>query len=140
MRLPEAIRRNRATIVCGIAVAALVVALWVTLGTHGSAGALVALVHDGDGQTHELPLGRDAQLSVTTSLGTNVICVKNGAVRMLDADCPNKNCLQMGPLTEPGPQIICLPHQLWVEVVPAGSEGGEMDVTRTDDTVDLVAR
>lgn len=138
------LHENRATVVCALVVAALLAVLWLTLGTRPQEGDdLVALVHDADGQVHELPLSKDASLTVTTPLGTNEIAVEDGAVRMVDADCPNRTCLLAKPISEPGRQIICLPHQLWIEVAPAGSTGGELDVTLAEDIdadVDLVAR
>jgi len=139
------LKDNRATIVCAVLVAALVAALFLFPGgmRHEKRGSLVALVHDGEGDVYELPLDRDDTLTVTTSLGTNVIEVRDGTVHMADADCPNRTCLQAHPLSSPGAQIICLPHQLWIEVVPQGAEGGEMDVTLAEDVgddIDLQAR
>lgn len=134
---------NRATITCALVVAVLLAVLWLTLGMQSQGeGGLVALVHDADGQIRELPLDEDATLTVTTDLGTNTIEVEDGAVRMTDADCPNRTCLLVAPLSAPGRQIICLPHKLWIEVVPAGEQGGEMDVTLAEDIgeMDVVAR
>lgn len=144
MDLARTIRENRATVVVAAVVMALVAGLWLALG-RGPAddGTLVALVHDADGRTYELPLDRDDTLTVTTSLGSNTVVVEDGAVRMADADCPNRTCLQVAPLAQPGPQIICLPHQLWIEVVPQGEAGGTMDVSRAEDLdseIDLQAR
>lgn len=144
MNLARTIRNNRATIICAVVVAAAVAALWLALGSGANTGQnLVALVHDADGVTHELPLDHDDTLTVTTSLGSNTIVVEDGTVRMADADCPQRTCLQVAPLSAPGPQIICLPHQLWIEVVPKGEAGGAMDVSRAEelgDDVDLQAR
>ncbi len=137
------VQRNRATIVCAIVVALLIVGLAAWAGSaRGAGGRLVALVHDGDGQTHELPLDKDTTLYVVTSLGSNTIVVEDGAVCVTAADCPNGTCLHEQPVSEPGRQIICLPHKLWIEVVPEGAEGGEMDVSLVEgtDDVDLVAR
>lgn len=137
------VQRNRATIVCAIVVALLIAGLaaWAS-ATKASGGRLVALVHDGDGQVHELPLDADTTLEVTTGMGSNTVVVEDGAVRVTAADCPNGTCLHEHPLSEPGQQIICLPHMLWIEVVPEGAEGGEMDVSLVEDAddVDLVAR
>ena len=138
------LRNNRATIICALVIAALLTALWLALGPRSAANQpLVALVHDADGTTHELPLDRNDTLTVTTSLGSNTIVVEDGAVRMTDADCPNRTCLQVQPLSAPGPQIICLPHKLWIEVVPQGETGGKLDVSRAEDLgadIDLQAR
>lgn len=143
MGVRAAIRENRATVICGVLIAIALVAGFVARGLVGRSGQhLVALVHDADGKVHELPLDRDASLTVTTSLGTNVIEVRDGAVLMASADCPNRTCVMVAPLSSPGAQIICLPHRLWIEVAPAGSEGGSMDVSLAEDIegVDLVSR
>lgn len=144
MSIASLIRNNRATIVCGVVIAAVLAALLLLTrgGAAGDSAQLVALVHDGDGATHELPLNEDAQVTVTTSLGSNTIEVREGSVRVVAADCPNGNCLHEQPLSAPGGQIICLPHQLWIEVLAAGDDPGEMDVSLATDEadVDLVAR
>ena len=144
MDLARIIRENRATVICALVVAAVLAALWLALGPRVTREqGLVALVHDADGRTYELPLDHNDTLTVTTSLGSNTIAVEDGAVRMADADCPNRTCLQVRPLSTPGPQIICLPHKLWIEVVPQGEDGGELDVSRAENLgsdIDLQAR
>ena len=137
------LRDNRATIIAGAIIAGILAALlvWQRSSTQAQ-GRMVALVHDADGKVYELPLDKDTTLEVSTSLGTNTVAVEAGSVRMAKADCPNGNCLQQHALTTPGAQIICLPHQLWIEVVPEGESGTAMDVTLVEgeDDVDLVAR
>ena len=137
------LRDNRATIIAGVIIAGILAALlvWQRSSTQAQ-GRMVALVHDADGKVYELPLDKDATLEVSTSLGANTVAVEAGSVRMAKADCPNGNCLQQHALTTPGAQIICLPHQLWIEVVPEGESGTAMDVTLVEgeDDVDLVAR
>lgn len=144
MALATTIRKNLATIVCGIVVAGALVALFLAFGhpfQRQADARLVALIHDGDGTTHTMPLDRDGRLEVDTSLGSNTIVVEGGGVRMEDADCPNRTCTQRPALSQPGSQIICLPHQLWIEVVPEGSDGTTMDPTLTQDAeVDLYAQ
>ncbi len=135
------IRQQRATLVCAGFVVALLAALWLAFGRAAGASdkPLVALVHDGDGMTHELPLDTDTRLTVTTELGTNTIVVEDGAVRMLEANCPNGTCLHAPAISAPGSQIICLPHQLWIEVVPAGEAGGELDLSLAEGAEDVEA-
>lgn len=144
MSITSAIRNNLATIVCAVVVAVALAALFLLTrgGAAGEDAQLVALVHDGDGAVHELPLCEDTQLTVSTSLGSNTIEVHDGSVRVTSADCPNGTCLHEQALSAPGGQIICLPHKLWIEVVAAGSEPGEMDVSLVteESDVDLVAR
>ena len=129
MSLVEKVRANRASIVVGACLVVIISVVWVVFGlTNGAAGAsVVALVHDSDGNTYELPLDVDDTLVVETSLGRNVIEVENGEVRMAEADCAHGYCLTQHAISSPGQQIICLPHELWVEIVPQGQDGGQMD-------------
>lgn len=122
-----------------VVAAALVVAV-VLQGGLGSSVRLRAVVHDSEGGVHELPLSQDAELPVTTALGTNVVVVENRAVYVREADCDNQDCVHQGKLDAPGRQIICLPHKLWVEVVPEGEAGGSMNVGAATDGVDVVSR
>lgn len=118
-------RRYRATIVAGIVIALVLVGTFALVGhamQTSSHDALVVRVHDGDGNTHVYSLGQDGEHVITSSLGTNTISIQDGSVRMAQADCPNQSCLQQEPVSRPGPQIICLPHKLWIEVVGAGDK------------------
>ena len=96
-------------------------------GDNASDGGDRVLVHDGDGNVHELSLSEDSTTTVETSLGTNVVEVKDGAVYVSAADCDNHDCMRQGKIDVPGKQIICLPHKLWIEIVSAGDESGQMD-------------
>lgn len=138
--------RYRATVIAAVLVlAALAAAFALVAAGSGSsdAGSLRAIVHDADGNTHELPLSEDTELAVSTSLGSNTVVVKDGAVSIADADCPGGDCTRQQALDEPGRQLICLPHRLWVEVAEAGSAGTGLDVSAASpeaSEVDLVAR
>ena len=127
-------RQNRATIAAGVLIVAIVAALLVVMkpwAGAGDAASLKAIVHDGEGGVHELPLAQDTRIDIATSLGSNTIVVKDGTVFVEDADCENHDCIRQGALDAPGKQIICLPHKLWIEVVDAngtGDKDGEMDV------------
>ena len=144
--------KSRANMIVGAIVAAVLVAavLAYALAQAGGGAAdgaqLRAVVHDGEGATYELPLSQDAELPVTTALGTNVVVVENGAVYVREADCDNQDCVHQGKLSAPGHQIICLPHKLWIEVTAEGEGNGEMDVDAVADgsssegDLDVVAR
>ncbi len=144
MALPKLIRENLATVVAGVLVAAVLVAACLALVPRSTGAApLVARIHDGEGTVRELPLERDDTLVVETPLGRNVIEVRDGAARVVEADCPNGDCLRQRPISQPGQQLICLPHQLWVEVVEAGAPDGELNaaaVSPESDDIDLVSR
>ena len=124
------IRQNLATIVAGICIAALFVASLVAFGPLGTSQVehtkgLFVVVHDSDGNVREYPLEEDRRVEVTTGKGRNVIAIEDGSVRIVEADCPNGTCLHQSPLRTPGAQIVCLPHELWVEIVDKSSDSGE---------------
>ena len=124
------IRENLATIVAGICIVALFVASLVAFGPLGTsqvehAEGLLVVIHDGDGNVQEYPLEEDRRVEATTKKGRNVIAIENGSVRMVEADCPNGTCLHQSPLRTPGAQLVCLPHELWVEIVDKSGESSE---------------
>ena len=124
------IRQNLATIVAGTCIAALFVASLVAFGPLGSLQAantqsLYVVVHDCDGNAAEYALAENRRVEVATSKGRNVIAIEDGSVRMAEADCPNGTCLRQSALTAPGAQLVCLPHELWVEIVDKSGESSE---------------
>ena len=42
------------------------------------------------------------------------VLAEHGRIRVLDADCPDKNCVKFGWLTQPGDQAICMPSKTFV--------------------------
>lgn len=70
---------------------------------------------------YSLDLRQDTVVTVETEKGTNVITVKNGAVAVTAADCPDGICMKRGFCTGGAP-IVCLPHGLVVQF------SGEQDV------------
>ncbi|MBN1289354.1 MAG: NusG domain II-containing protein [Actinobacteria bacterium] len=61
--------------------------------------------------------GRDRTFDVEGSAGTSTIEVKNGRVRMLESDCPDKLCIGMGWAEKTGDSIVCIPNRVVIELV-----------------------
>ncbi len=139
---------SKVNIIALIATAAIllgiVVAFAVFANPKGATGAYEAVVHDGDGNEYVLPLDEDAVLPVQSSLGFNAVEIADGTVFVRGADCDTLDCVHQGALDSPGPQIICLPHKLWIEVVASGArdESASMDVSAVqgDTGYDTLAR
>ena len=49
--------------------------------------------------------------------GENLVRIRGGAVEVVSANCANQVCVEHDPISEPGEQIVCLPHGLVIEVV-----------------------
>lgn len=54
--------------------------------------------------------------------GTNTLVIEDGAAYLADADCPDQLCVHMGKIRKQGQSIICLPHQVVIEVIRGGEE------------------
>lgn len=55
--------------------------------------------------------------------GENTIEMTEEGVRITHADCPDKICVHMPAISEPGEMIVCLPNKLLLEIVEDTSEG-----------------
>jgi len=58
--------------------------------------------------------------TVTSDLGWNKIEIKAGKVRILDSDCREKNCIDMGFIDNIGESIVCFPHRLLIKIAGDG--------------------
>ena len=56
----------------------------------------------------------------------NILIIKNNEIYMDKATCPDKTCIQQGHISKSGASIICLPHQLIVEIIDG--KDGDQDV------------
>lgn len=52
--------------------------------------------------------------------GTNHIVIKDGTVRVTEASCPDKVCVNQGAIRRTGEAIICLPNRMIARIT-----GGE---------------
>ena len=50
------------------------------------------------------------------SNGFNKIEIKDGKVYVIDANCPDKYCINHDGISKKGESIVCLPHKLVVEI------------------------
>ena len=60
---------------------------------------------------YTLSLYEDQTLTVTTATGTNTVTIKDGAVAVTEASCPDHYCMQRG-FCQSGTDIVCLPNRL----------------------------
>ena len=82
-----------------------------------SVGRSVTITEDGSIVYH-------GDLSTDTVIRTkhNVIEILNSHVRMIEADCPDRLCIQCGEATIFRP-IICLPNRLVIQIHSIAEEG-----------------
>ena len=75
--------------------------------------------------TKTFDLTKDREYFIETKFGYNLLIIKNERTRILDADCPNKICVNKGYISKNGESIICLPHHVVVTV--ESSEDNNVD-------------
>lgn len=96
---------------------------------------LVAIVTINGQQADELPLG-DGQAKEITYYPNegqyNIVEVKGDAIRVKEDNSPDQIAVNTGWISEPGQILICLPHQLMIEIV----EKGEPADNNTDESED----
>lgn len=54
--------------------------------------------------------------------GSNTISVEKGRIRISEADCPDRICVDQGWISDGTVPIVCLPHRLMVEIEGGGGD------------------
>ena len=102
-----------------LAAAAVMFILWSTQDSQ----ALTARIYVEGELYNAVSLHIPAEISVSTSLGHNIIRLEEGSVRMISADCRSQDCIRMGAITRPGRLIACLPNRVIVQLEGDAGEG-----------------
>jgi len=64
------------------------------------------------------------EFTIKTEKGNyNTISVKHNSICVKDADCPHKECVKSGWISEPGEMIVCLPFKLIISIQGESSKG-----------------
>ena len=113
----EVAPRKKLNVVFAAVIVALVIGGVLATNAFGqSVAAKSAVVKDSDNNEYVLDLSKDSATVVSTELGTNLVVVENGTVRVSEADCPNHDCVNQGAISKAGQQIVCLPHKLTIDI------------------------
>lgn len=104
-----------------------------------AAAAVFQYTHKAPGQYAEIyqdavliqtvDLSIDTEFIITNDAGGyNTILVKNGAISVSEANCPDKYCIHQGAISG-GPQpIVCLPNKLVIKIVSPTGDAPDMIV------------
>lgn len=92
-----------------------------SLFSGGGEGARAVVSVKGKTETI-LPLGKDAEYTLSAEGCTNVICVEGGEVFMHSASCPDGYCVRQGSISKTGEMIVCLPNRVTVTIEGAEEE------------------
>ena len=84
----------------------------------GGAGRRAVITVDGEPYrtVDLLAVAAPYEFTVETEYGWNTIRVSPGAIEVVDADCPNQDCVKQGAIDHGVLPIVCLPHKLVIEI------------------------
>ena len=108
-------------IIAVFTLAAIAASAWILLSRKGA--GVVEIVQDGQ-VLQEIDLRAVTEpytFEVRSEKGTNVIEVEQGRIRIQEADCRDRFCVNQGWLSDGVVPIVCLPHRLAIRVKDAGS-------------------
>ena len=104
-------------------IVAVIAAVCLTVFLTKEDGACVIVRIDGK-QVATYSLLEDGEYSLNG--GTNILRIQDGKAFLVDADCPDKNCVNQGKIDQTGESITCLPNRLTVTVY--GAQDSEVDL------------
>lgn len=99
--------------ICVIAAAVILYA--VLKLTSGESGSQAVVTIDGD-VYGTYSLDTPQEIEIETEYGTNVLCIEDGEIYMVEADCPDGYCISQGKISRGNETIVCLPHKLVVTI------------------------
>lgn len=82
----------------------------------------------------KVALDKDQEFKIEYAGHYNIVKIKDGKAFVSEADCSDKICTHMAPISDVGETIICLPHRLFLEVYSENSKDSR------DDKIDKVIR
>lgn len=118
------IKKNDLILAGTVLIIALAAVLFITLTRKEGAEVVVTV----DGEVYKtLPLDEDTILTLGEKQGNyNVVEVKDGEVRMTEADCRDQICVNHKAIHYNNESIVCLPHKVTVEI--HGGEESDVDI------------
>jgi hypothetical protein len=72
----------------------------------------------------KLPLDNNLNETITveSELGKNIVQISNGKVKISEATCPDKICVEDGAISNPGGMLVCLPNKVVVQIKGQNSD------------------
>ena len=121
-------RSGDKVLVLAIAVAAV---LSLRMGSNDTSGRTLAQIKVGAEVLETIDLSAVTEPYTKTVYtgndGYNVIEVREGMIRVVEANCPEQIDVRQGWISSPYESIVCLPHRLVITILPAGPQRRDVD-------------
>jgi hypothetical protein len=69
------------------------------------------------------PLTSDRRVDVQGPIGDTIVIIRDGKAFVEDSPCPDKLCVHMPAISQPGQWIACLPNKVFVRVRGNSEQG-----------------
>lgn len=70
-----------------------------------------------EGQYYDnINLSANNEITLETPNGKNILVVQNNEIKMKYSECNDSICVKQGNISKVGQTIICLPHELIIEI------------------------
>lgn len=99
-----------------LVIAAAGIAVWFVMKNAERDNPTAEIIQDGK-LLRTVPLSENTEFIIECAGGYNTVMVKDGAVMISDADCPDRICVKTGSISGGAVPIVCLPHRLEIRVV-----------------------
>lgn len=104
-----------AWVLAGIFLVCLILSIWIL---RPSGSRLVEVAQDGTVlYTFDLDSVQDQEIVIPYQGSSNTILIRDGEIRVSEAECPDQTCVKMGKLYSENLPIVCVPNHLIVRFV-----------------------
>lgn len=100
----------------GAVAAMIALSAWTAVSLGGGQEAGTVQIYQNGRLAHELPLSQNATVTVGGEYA-NVIEIRDGAVAVVQSDCPGEDCVHSGWASTAGKTIVCIPNRVEVRVL-----------------------
>ena len=69
-----------------------------------------------------LNIDKTYEFEIADESGRNIVRAQQGKIAVIDADCPDKICVNQGYIDNSAVPIVCLPHRLSIEIIGGNNE------------------
>lgn len=95
----------------------IIIFLFVFYSKYNTSGSYVTITVDGK-QYGRYRLDEDKEIKIKNASGkvTNILLIKDNCVNMIEANCPDKLCVNQKAISKEKETIVCLPNKVVVTV------------------------
>ncbi len=128
----DPINRRAVLIAAGLLLSAVSCAVFLLYGARRPSGELLARIYLRGELLTTIDLNAVTEPRLLTvelpEGGSNTIRVVPGEIAVIEADCPDRLCVQTGYTSSPLCPVICLPHGLLIQIETDTSEKDRPDI------------